>query len=157
MPNNLKQLSKKLQKIGNDLQQGQDISTDVGRVMFQEANETRNEILRDIQNTKRSGKSVPRQKGRKRHFPSAPGSPPAIDMGDMIKSILYEATDYKFIVGSVQTKPPYPAWLEQPPPKARYESRPWLEPVINRRESTIIDELAKVIPDFTEKTFRKTI
>jgi len=158
MPSNLKSLSKKLNGIGQKLQESQNISNAVGEVMFQEANTARNEIIRDIQNTKRTiGESVSRQKGKKRHFPSTPGYPPAIDTGNMIKSIVYEATDYKFIIGSVQTDPPYPAWLEQPPAKAKYEERPWLKPVINRREPFIMDELAKVIPDFTDKIFRKTI
>lgn len=155
---NLKKLNANLNKMGQLLiyESSKRIKTEVGTILLSEAIEARNDILKSIQQTpRRMDIFYSRQQGKKKHHPSKPDSPPAIDTGNMIKSIVFDSYDYKFIVGSIQTDPPYPEWLENPPVKAKYKKRPWLEPVIENREKEIINNLEKIIPNITSKIFRE--
>lgn len=78
--------------------------------------------------------------GSRGHHPSVPGSAPASDSGDMIKSISHgvEFTNANVIgrVGSTIKNPPYPAYLEN---GATYKDghvllpRPWLNPATNNK------------------------
>lgn len=155
---NLNRISKKLINDGR-----KSIKTDIGNILLTGANDTRNDIIKSMRNTprqRRNWTNWPNEKKEaKRHFPSKPGHPPAIDKGDMVKSIQFDAYDYQFIIGSVQTKPPYPEWLEDPAqnaPNAPYKARPWLKPASERQEPIIIDNLGKIVPDLTDKIFRRT-
>ena len=156
---NLRELQIKLKKIGREIKSSDSaIKKDVKMIIFDQATKTRNDILQSLRNTERNmGRFYSRQKGKKKHFPSVPGNPPAIDMGNMLRSILFDAYDYKFIIGSIQTKPPYPEWLEEPPPKANYEERPWLGPAVDRRRPIIIGELENIVPDAIDKVFRRNL
>ena len=155
---NLRQIGKELKKSGDTT-----VRKESRRILFDAANDTRNDIIKSMRNTPRQKPkwiNWPNEKKQKsRHFPSRPGHPPAIDAGDMVKNVLFDAYDYKFIIGSVQRKPPYPAWLEDPAgnaPNAPYKARPWLNPAIERRTPIVLDNFGKVIPDLTDKIFRKT-
>ena len=157
---NLKKLNMDLKRIGKELlEKGQmGVTTRIGQVLLVGANNTRNDILKSVRNTPlRMDIFYSRQKGKKKHHPSKPGSPPAIDTGNMLKSIVFDAYDYKFIVGSIQTNPPYPEWLEKPPPKAKYKARPWLDPAVDKQEPIIVEQLGNIVPDITDKIFRKRV
>ena len=158
---NLKKLNIDLRRIGKELlEEGQTgVATRIGQVLLVSANNTRNDILKSIRNTprlKRKWINWPNEaREKRRHHPSKPGSPPAIDTGNMLKSIVFDAYDYKFIIGSIQTAPPYPEWLEKPPPKAKYKARPWLDPAVDKQEPIIVEQLGNIVPDITDKIFRK--
>ena len=51
------------------------------------ANELRNQVLRGMKTTKKQSVGYSRGKGKKLHYPSVVGSPPAIDTGRLINSI----------------------------------------------------------------------
>jgi len=78
--------------------------------------------------------------GKRGHHPSIPGSAPASDNGDMIKSITHsiEFTNSNVIgrTGSTIMNPPYPVYLED---GATYKDghvllpRPWLDPATNNK------------------------
>ena len=161
MPNELfrishvKNLHVNLKRLGKEFaQSGKFIRPEMRKVMFESANEIRNDIIQSLRNTQKDLTKV-YARGRKTHNPSLAGHPPAIDTGDMLKNVNYDAEDYKFEIGSTLNDPPYPAWLEEPPPKAPYEERPWLMPAVNRNESGIYSRIGKVIPDLTDKIFRR--
>ena len=161
---NIRRLNADLNKISRELinTSSKRIRSEVGRVLLTGANDTRNDIIKSIRNTPRQRRKWTNwpneRKETRRHHPSRPGYPPAIDKGDMIKSIQFDSYDYKFIIGSIQLDPPYPEWLEDPKenaPNAPYEARPWLEPASDRQEPIIIRNLGKVIPDLTDDIFRR--
>lgn len=162
---NIRKLNTDLNKISKDLinASSKQIKTEVGNVLLTGANDTRNDIIKSMRNTprqRRNWTNWPNERREaRRHFPSKPGHPPAIDKGDMVKSIQFDSYDYRFIVGSTQLEPPYPKWLEDPAenaPNAPYEARPWLEPASERQEPIIIRNLGKIIPDLTDDIFRRT-
>lgn len=163
---NIRKLNADLSEISRELieKSGKRIKTEVGDTLLTGANDTRNDIIKSMRNTprlKRQWTNWPNEaREKRRHYPSKPGHPPAIDKGDMVKSIQFDSYDYKFIIGSTQLDPPYPEWLEDPTenaPKAPYEARPWLEPASKRQEPIIIENLGKIIPDITDKIFRNRI
>lgn len=131
------------------------IRRQVKEIIFDGATKTRNDIIMSMRNTKRrSDRFYSRQRGKAKHFPSKPGQPPAIDSGDLIQSIQFDAVDYKFVIGSIITKPPYPEWLEKPPMKAKYKARPWLDPAIERQTPLITDRIGEVVPNLADRIFR---
>ena len=91
---NLKKLNMDLKRIGKELlEKGQmGVTTRIGQVLLVGANNTRNDILKSVRNTPlRMDIFYSRQKGKKKHHPSKPGSPPPIDNGNMLKSIVFDA------------------------------------------------------------------
>jgi hypothetical protein len=90
-------------------------------------------------------KSVKRGKGRY-HNPSVPGSAPAPDSGNMMRSVTHDVqeTDGGVVgrVGSTQLDPPYPAYLENG--TADVAERPWLLPSLEENHAEIMSRLGKV-------------
>lgn len=154
---NVKRLNKKLDQIGAALlEEANNVKSEVGKILLNGGIEIRNDIIKSIQQTPRQTDwFYPRQKGKKKHYPSKEDNPPAIDSGNMIRTIVFDAKESKLIIGSIQTDPPYPEWLEIPPKNARYGARPWLAPAVDRQEPIIIKNLEKIIPDIAEKIFRR--
>lgn len=72
--------------------------------------------------------------GRRKHHPSLPNNPPAVDMGTMIISITHsieiEGGEGVGYVGSILKKPEYPAYLEFGTSKMK--PRPWLKPAVEK-------------------------
>ena len=155
----MKKLNADFNRISKKIKDGSrtGIKKNISNVLVTGANDTRNDIIKSMRNTPRQKPkwiNWPNEKKQKsRHFPSKPGHPPAIDTGDLIKSIQFDAYDYKFIIGSIQTDPPYPEWLEKGTKKMK--ARPWLEPASERQEPIIIRNLGKIIPDLTNEIFRR--
>jgi len=90
--------------------------------------------------SRRKGKAVTFNwmRGGKVHIPSSPGNPPAVDTGDLVRSIKVDTrqgmvlTDFEVEVGSNISKPPYPRWLEEG--TKRMKPRPWLWPAVMRAD-----------------------
>lgn len=91
----------------------------------------KNDIIKSMQNTKRRHFAYTVKRGGKEHWPSAPNNPPAIDSGDLLKSIQIDVRDMEVEIGSDITKPPYPLYLEFGT-KKRMTKRPWLNPAVDR-------------------------
>lgn len=85
------------------------------------------------------------------HHPSMPYNPPAIDSGDLRKSIHWDVRDegdrIVMEVGSIMTEE-YPAWLEKG--TSRMAPRPWLRPAFEKKSDQIIDIVKRGV--FGEKS-----
>lgn len=104
------------------------------------ANDIRNDIILSMRNTPKTGKLYSKgyknKKGKTAmHRSSSPGNPPAVDTGDLLRSIIVDARHTEVEVGSIITNPPYPKWLEDG--TARMAARPWLDPVVRRQAPRI--------------------
>jgi hypothetical protein len=75
--------------------------------------------------------------GKRKHHPSVPGSAPASDSGDMIRSITHTvAIDGESIrarVGSTMRNPDYPKFLEDG--TSKMAPRPWLLPSFDKMKT----------------------
>lgn len=146
----LKELNEKLREISIELAGSSDeIKSEVGKVLFKGANKTRNTIIKSMRNTRRASHSYKR--GDKIHFPSKEGSPPAIDKGNLIASILFDSNEDSIQLGSIITEPKYPQWLEEGTKKMK--PRPWLNPAMNENRPEIIHNLGGVVPGVIGKIF----
>ena len=138
----LNRLNKKLNKMGKELAQAAvEVPDEITRELAIGANDIRTTILKSMQSTDRAPWFYWRGKkpGRKKHYPSAPGAAPAIDSGDLLKSIMFDVRDMEVEVGSIITDPPYPTYLEDGTKKMK--ARPWLGPAVDKHEKTIIDKV----------------
>lgn len=77
------------------------------------------------------------------HYPSLPNNPPAVDSGDLRRSITFtvETEENKVIgrVGSTKNDPPYGAYLEFG--TSRMIQRPWLKPALERNREVIKEHI----------------
>jgi hypothetical protein len=106
------------------------------------ANDIRNDIIQSMRNTPKSGKLYSKGYKNKKgktvtHRASSPGNPPAVDTGDLLRSIIMDARFTEVEVGSIITNPAYPKFLEYGSPKHKLEARPWLKPAVDRNEPRI--------------------
>lgn len=96
----------------------------------------RNNAIRSMRKTPKTGRKYRSTKQRGiYHTASSPGYPPAVDTGDLIRSIVMDVrgsqiTDFEVEVGSNITNPKnrYPRWLEEG--TKFMDARPWLEPAV---------------------------
>ena len=126
----------------------------VNKFLVKEGNELRNIIITSMRDTPRSPSF--RRGGKNRtiiHHPSIKGNPPAIDTGELVRSILYDVEDMKLNIGTIaggaQTKGGrnYGEILETT--KHLPLKRPWLEPAVLSREK----EIKKTLKDILKKEF----
>lgn len=75
---------------------------------------------------------------KKGHHPSKEGNPPAIDTGNLRRSITYEVDETKGVglVGSTQRDAPYGVYLEYGTSRGLMP-RPWMQPAIKKSLETI--------------------
>lgn len=77
------------------------------------------------------------------HYPSLPNNPPAVDSGDLRRSITFtvKTEENKVIgrVGSTKNDPPYGAYLEFG--TSRMIQRPWLRPALERNREVIKEHI----------------
>ena len=88
-----------------------------------------------MQQTKKGGRGRRRTKSGKQHFPSLPGYPPAIDFGNLINSLHYEAkgNDREFYGAE------YGLTLDQE------RNRPFIEKGIKAVQERDLDNIAKAV------------
>jgi len=67
------------------------------------ANDIRNRIIKSMENTRTAPWWYSR--GGKRHYPSAPGNPPAIDSGELVSRIITDVRDDEIEVGAAAGAP----------------------------------------------------
>lgn len=106
----------------------------VAQEVVRQTEEVRNEVIRLILDTPKTGRLYPRR-GGKMHQASAPGEAPANDYGRLLNSI---RTDYDLTtcVGTVTASTKYAAFLEYG--TARMAPRPYMRPALANRRPHII-------------------
>jgi len=160
----LTRLNRKLGKIGDDLNKAAEkIPGEIAKRLHIGANDIRNTIILSMRNTKRGKRFYWRSKGRKvkksgtgflksakRHYSSAPGEPPAIDYGGLIRTIMFDVRGMEMEVGS-KAGAPYSEFLEFGTPKM--EARPWLNPAVEKHEKEILDNIGEGAIEWISKSF----
>lgn len=101
-------------------------------------NQIRNIIIKSMQGTDKDTTKF-YIRGGKKHFPSREGNPPAIDTGNLLRSILVDSKSLSVEVGSIQKNPPYGSYLEFG--TDRMEKRPWLQPAVDGQKDDISQRL----------------
>jgi len=94
--------------------------------------------------------------GKRKHHPSIPGAYPAVDYGELRRSITVEVEEHKNRVdgrvGSIITNPPYPVYLEYGTSKMK--PRPWLKPSVDKNEQFIKQRFDKALEVSIEDSFK---
>ena len=149
----LDRLNKELNKIGEKLFKiAIAVPDDITRRLAIGANDIRNTIILSMRNTPReTGKHY--RRGKNIHIASSPGNPPAIDSGDLIKSILFDVRPMEIEVGSIIDIPPYPRYLEEGTEKMK--ARPWLEPAVEKHHKEIINDIGESVFKLIKKPFKR--
>lgn len=106
----------------------------INREIVVQTEEVRNEAIRLILDTPKTGRLYKRR-GGKMHQASAPGEPPASDYGRLVNSI---RTDYDLqaSIGTVTASTKYAAGLEFG--TARMAARPFMRTALSNRHKEII-------------------
>ena len=104
----LKKLNKKLVRINDGLKSAaRSMPTEVGQWLVIGANDIRNTIILSMRNTPKSGRHYKR--GKNTHIASSKGNAPAIDSGDLLRSIIFDARPWEVEIpgrfGPAQKKP----------------------------------------------------
>ena len=152
----LDKLNKKLDKIGKKLigmssgGGNDDIPGTITDRLAIGANDIRNTIILSMRNTPKTGKHYKR--GKKKHIASSAGNAPAIDSGDLLKSIIFDVRPMEIEVGSIINVPPYPRYLEEGTEKM--DARPWLNPAVEKHHKEIIDDVGENVFELIKKPFK---
>ena len=110
------------------------------------ANALRNTAIKSMQNTNRASWFYKR--GSKVHHPSAPGSPPAIDTGDLIKSLIVDVRKDAVEFGATDAAP-HGVLLEKG--TKRMAARPWLNPAVEKEMPGIMTDVNNLIKEMIRK------
>ena len=155
----IKKLNADLRKIGKKLlKKTQEIPDSVTRELVIGANDIRNTIILSMRNTPKTGISYRRGKRGKAHIASSPGNPPAIDYGELVRSIMYDVDPGRLEVevGS-EAGAPYAIFLEE---GAEYkdghvmEARPWLAPAVETNEKDIVKRVGDAAFEVIQRGFK---
>ncbi len=152
-------LSKEVNKIGKELiERAGRLPGEVNMALIEGANIIRNDIIRSMTQEEKHGnwyirstqatrrtfktKGERRKTGAKRkgimHRASAPGEAPAMDSGELVRSIIYDVENLQVEIGA-EAGAPYAVALEEG--KGKIAPRPFLQPAIDRN----IDEVNQLI------------
>lgn len=112
------------------------------------ANDIRNTIIKSMRNTKKSSKTSIGTN----HFPSLPEHPPAIDTGELLRSIMFDIRKFEIEVGVVAGAP-YGKFLEFGTKKMK--ERPFLEPAIEKHKDKIFKSVGDDIFEIIKESFEK--
>ena len=149
---NIRDLNAKLTKLGKAFKNlDKSLLQEIQGVLYDSANSIRTDIVLSMRNTPKASHYYMR--GNKRHYPSQEYKPPAIDSGDLVKSILFDATPTQLVIGSIIRNPDYPLFLEEG--TKHIAKRPWLEPAVYRAEHNIIEQLGAILPEAVDKVFNR--
>ena len=148
-------LNKDLSKIGEDLFKAAIAVPDaITRRLAIGANDIRNTIIMSMRETPKTGRIYKRKSVR--HISSSPGNPPAIDTGELVRSIIFDVKPFEIEVGS-EGGAPYAEALEY---GAEYKdghkmaARPWLAPAVDKHEKEIINDVGKTAFELVKKPFK---
>jgi len=102
------------------------------------ANAIRNTIIKSMARGKKSG--IVYISGGKAHRSSAPGEAPAVDSGELLRSIVFDVRGMEMEIGA-EAGAPYAELLEEGTSKMK--ARPFLEPAIEEHRDAIISAVGK--------------
>lgn len=111
--------------------------------LAKDGNNMRNHIIKNMQQTQRADWFYIRTKSKKRHYPSAPYQFPAIDSGELIRSIVVDKQPFKFIIVGVNLGAKYAEKLED---GTRFmKPRPFMKPTFKTFYPKIKETIEKTI------------
>jgi len=149
----LGKLNKKLDKIGQNLfKAAKEIPDSVTRELALGANDIRNTVITSMRDTPKTGRHYRRGKGGKVHIASSPGNPPAIDYGELVRSIMFNVGNMEVEVGSIGGAP-YSIFLEEGTEKM--EARPFLGPAVDKHEKEILERVGNTAFEVIKGGFKK--
>jgi len=150
----LQELNRELSKIGKNLLDSAIAVPDaVVRAMALGANDIRNTVILSMRGTPKTGRHYRRGKSGKSHIASSSGNAPAIDYGELVRSIAFDVrpTQMEVEVGSVGGAP-YSIFLEEGTKKM--EARPFLGPAVDKHRDDIIKNIGDIAFEVIRKGFQ---
>ena len=151
-PKEIKKLNKKVTEIGKELSaKKEDFSGPINRELFIGAANIRNTVITSMRDTPKTGKEYWRGKSGKSHIASSPGEPPAIDYGELVRSIMFDAGNMQIEIGSAGGAP-YAVFLEKG--TDRIEARPFLQLAVDKHKADIIAKVGDVAFEVIKEGFR---
>ncbi len=149
----LKKFNKQVTKIHNDfVKEGTAVPKRANRILFNGANSITNTVKRSMKNTVRAKHSYSRQKGKKRHFPSKDGFPPAIDSGQLMRNTMLDMGILQAEIG-YNKNAPYGKFLEKG--TKNIEARPAIKPAVDKHRYGITRDLFNIVPDIAATIFER--
>jgi len=157
----LDKLNKKLDKIAGKLfKKVDEIPDAITQRLAEGAIDIRNTIILSMRNTPKTGRHY--RRGKKTHIASSPGNPPAIDSGELVRSIMFDVREMEIEVG-VEGGAPYAKYLETGTFKVTGESitpteliepRPFLNPAVEKHHKEIINDIGESVFELIKKPFK---
>lgn len=151
----IKNLNRSLGQVSRRLREsGAGLTNDIDIVLFKGGNKIRTTMIESMVSGRRkqgpSGLLYPRGPG-KFHIASASGEAPAVDSGELLRSLLFEVQNNKLETG-VAGGAPYADDLELG--TRNMDARPFLEPATEKHEEEIINNLGELTNDIFETAFK---
>ncbi len=155
----LTKLNKDLNKIGEELfETARKVPDVITRRLAIGANDIRNTIILSMRDTPKDGKTYKR--GKKKHIASSSGNPPAIDSGELVRSIIFDVQDMEVEIGSAGGAP-YAEALEFGSTDwsllggaTKMAPRPWLEPAVKKHSKEIVNDIGESVFELIGKPFK---
>jgi len=159
----LNKLNKKLAKVGSKLNKAaMKIPGEVAQELTIGANEIRNTIITSMQKEQKTGR-IYRKSKNVEHQASAPGEPPAVDTGELLRSIMFDVHKFAVEIG-VAGGAPYAAALEFGSFKATggrsggaygiILPRPFIDPAVKKHKQAIIDRVGDGVFEVIAKSVK---
>ena len=152
-------LNRDVERIGKECAKNANTIGDwVAKELTYGGNEIRNTILRSMRATDTGYRKYHRG-GKKWHYSSYPYTPPTIDFGHLLKSIMYDVGDLWMRVGSEAHEAPHGLFMEKGVKKEGSDfewlvaPRPWLTPAVNEHIDSINKRIGKVSFDIISNPF----
>ena len=144
----IRKLNKKLKFINQGLLDAvKEVPDAITKKLAIGANDIRNTIIKSMRNTEKSNVSYKRKNIE--HFPSLLFNPPAIDTGELIKSIMFDVGKMEIELGVVAGAP-YGHALEF---GTHCAPRPFLYPAVKKHEKKIRKSIGDEIIGIFERPF----
>ena len=149
----LNKLNKKLAKVGSKLNKAaMKIPGEVAQELTIGANEIRNTIITSMQKEQKTGR-IYRKSKNVEHQASAPGEPPAVDTGELLRSIMFDVHKFAVEIG-VAGGAPYAADLEFGNAGRRLKPRPFIDPAVEKHKQAIIDKVGDGVFEVIAKSVK---
>ena len=146
----LNKLNKDLNNIGRKLfEKVNEVPIDITKRLAIGANNIRNTVILSMRDTPKTG--ITYKRGKKFHIASSPGNPPAIDTGELARSIIFDVRDMEVEVGAAGGAP-YALFLEEGTKKMK--ARPFLGPAVEKHHKEIIDDVGEGVFELLQEPFK---
>lgn len=147
----LKNLNRSLGQINRRIREaGEKLDKEIDKVLFKGGNQIRNTIINSMVSDRR--KEGPSGRFYGKHRASAKGEAPAVNTGELLRSILFEVNNNEMEVGSAGGAP-YSEYLEDG--TKNMAPRPFLMPAVEKHEKEILDQMAAVTTSIIERAINK--